>query len=80
MREHHAKAEYFGNMRFSRKQLSAFDFADNKKLPEVWRVSVKQLQSRQQCLPELFLHILKPYDRIKQTDKSVFVGVSDGNY
>lgn len=51
-----------------------------KKLPEVWRVSVKQLQSRQQCLPELFLHILKPYDRIKQTDKSVFVGVSDGNY
>ena len=48
--------------------------------PKVWRVSVKQLQSRQQCLPELFLHILKPYDRIKQTDKSVFVGVSDGNY
>ena len=80
MREAEAKAEYFGNIRFSRKQLSAFDFADNKKLPEVWRVSVKQLQSRQQCLPELFLHILKPYDMIKQTDKSVFVGVSDGNY
>ena len=31
MREHNAKAEYFGNIRFSRKQLSAFDFADNKK-------------------------------------------------
>ena len=31
MREHNAKAEYFGNMRFSRKRLSAFDFADNKK-------------------------------------------------
>ena len=51
-----------------------------KKLPEVWRVSVKQLQSRQRCLTELFLHILKPYDMINQTDKSVFVGVSDGNY
>ena len=80
MRKLKAKAEYFGNLRFSRKRLSDFDFADNKKLPEVWRVSVKQHQSRQQCLPELFLHILKPYDRIKQTDKSVFVGVSDGNY
>ena len=31
VRELKAKAEYFGNLRFSRKRLSAFDFADNKK-------------------------------------------------
>lgn len=31
MRGAEAKAAYFGNMRFSRKRLSAFDFADNKK-------------------------------------------------
>ena len=31
MREHNAKVVYFGNIRFSRKPLSAFDFADNKK-------------------------------------------------
>ena len=33
------------------------------------QVLVKQFPPRQLCLPGLFLHILKPYDMIKQTDK-----------